>query len=924
MSDNLGVARGSVEINTSSLKNADIALRSAGTSMLNFGMQAIRAFGSIVGAAAEFQKEMDFVQAVTSASSDEMKKLNDAAFDLSKKSIFGPIELAKAFVDLAKAGASTQQIIEGVGEASIALAQAADVKIPFAGENLINILNTFQLGAEQAMHAADLLAGAANASSVDLNDLVISMKYAGPVAAGLGITLEDVTDSLTLLGKVGIRGSTAGTALRMIMLRLGENSGVAGDALKKLGIITADGKNQFFDAAGEAKSLAEVFEILGKSTKDMTSEAKVQILNDLFGQRAIPAALELLKQGEAGYRAINEEISRTTAADVAAKRLDNLSGSVKRLKATLEAMFVEAGGPFQKFLKGVVDGLRSFLLWIDKLPGPLKTGVVATIGIIGVLSILSGVFLLTIGNMVRAVRVMSEVINGIRVITGLFRGATVATQAMTAATQASNGAFLASPVGWVVIAIVALVAAITVLYFKVGAVRRFIDNLWQSMQKLWDVLLGGLRGALKATVNWFKDLPGHVSAAYRAVVEFFTGLPGLIGRAIQTAVTSTTRVLGELASRATRAFDAVVDSIGGLVSSALSAIGQAVARVPSLLAKALGTLGSALVAALKKIPYWVGYAIGFIVGSFVRLQLEVLKVFVKLVVAIVKVLLKLPGQIVRVLFFITKTFVEWGAKLTALLVRAMIRLVGLVLQELRKLPGQVLAIFGAILSFIMAWGPQLLSFLAQLFLDIVTGIMATLWSLPGQVWGVFTSILSGLSGFIGSFFGVASSMGSALWRGMIDAIAGMPDKVWSIMQAVWNKIKEWGGKFYNVAKGVFGGIWSGFKDALGIHSPSFLEKAMYSIQDESRNTLTQLQSAVGKLQGYGNRLPTIMPAAIGLATPQAAATATLSTGYQYNQNAPLIGQATIRDERDITQLARELHKLQQGQLAARGRREVTR
>lgn len=234
--NNLGVARGSIDIDSKGLKNADLALRSAGGSMVDFGWQAVRAFGAIVGAAASFEKEMDFVQAVTNASATEMAALEETALRLAKNSIYGPIALSQAFVELVKAGATAEQIINGVGEAAVNLATAADVEIPFAGENLLNILNTFQLGVEDATHVADQLAGAANASSVSLEDIVTTMRYAGPVAAAMGISIEDLNVALSVLGRVGIKGSTAGTSLRFMMTRLVPDTKKAKDAITGLGL----------------------------------------------------------------------------------------------------------------------------------------------------------------------------------------------------------------------------------------------------------------------------------------------------------------------------------------------------------------------------------------------------------------------------------------------------------------------------------------------------------------------------------------------------------------------------------------------------------------------------------------------------------------------------------------------------------------
>ena len=182
---NLGTARGSIQIDTNDLKSADIALRGAGRSLVAFGALAIGAFGYVVGVGAQFEKEMSFVQAVTNASEADMKKLTDAAIELGKKGPFGPREVAAGFVDLAKAGLSAQEIIDGVGAAAVNLAAAGDIPFTQSAEVLVNILRAFNLPASEATKVIDSLAGAANASTVDIADMATSLTYAAaPAAAG--------------------------------------------------------------------------------------------------------------------------------------------------------------------------------------------------------------------------------------------------------------------------------------------------------------------------------------------------------------------------------------------------------------------------------------------------------------------------------------------------------------------------------------------------------------------------------------------------------------------------------------------------------------------------------------------------------------------------------------------------------------------
>lgn len=70
------------------------------------------------------------------------------------------------------------------------------------------------------------------------------MKYTGPVAAKLGISLEEAAAMAGMLANNGLRGSDAGTAMRASLSRLASPPKAAADALKELGcqLLTPEAK----------------------------------------------------------------------------------------------------------------------------------------------------------------------------------------------------------------------------------------------------------------------------------------------------------------------------------------------------------------------------------------------------------------------------------------------------------------------------------------------------------------------------------------------------------------------------------------------------------------------------------------------------------------------------------------------------------
>lgn len=922
--NNLGTASGKIEVNTNGLKNADIALRSAGTSMLGFGMAAVRAFGMVVGASAKFEKEMDFVQAVTNASTEEMAQLEKAAIDLAKNSVYGPIALSQSFVELAKAGATVEQIINGVGEASVNLATAADVEIPFAGENLINILNTFKLGAEDAVYVTDLLAGSANASSIELTDAVTTMRYAGPVAQSLGISIEDLNDAITILGKVGIKGSTAGTSLRFMMTRLIPDTDKAKSAIRELGLTIGDDGmvKEFTNADGTLRSLAEVMEVLQEATKDMEATAKVAIVNDIFGVRAMPSVLELMNQGAEGFAAINEEINRTTAADVAAKRMDNLDGSIKQLKATLEAMFVEAGGPFQEMLKGWVDGLRNVLLFIDGLPGPFKSLIVAIVGLVGVGSILSGVFLLTIGNFVRAIRVAGELKNAFSRLGGIIR-------ATTAANTAMGASFLLNPFTLLVIGAIALVAILLVLYAKFEGFRDFVDGIGRGIVKGWDKVVETFKNVTGAIGRFFGGFSETINA-FQGAFDQTQGITTGIGRWIGL-VERLGNVFG-IAWRAVKNFfldlDDNVKKFGTTIKNAfmdaLGAVGQFISEIPGRLLgigrQFLGfgkTVASAMIDGiqaafisflnfLKALPGKIGYALGFIVGRFLRVFFY-----------------EIPKAVFNGLKVILLTVGRWTTTLLKLFLDIGIKVVNAVFDFVTSLPGIFIRAFITVTETVARWGLDLFIAIYNTMSSMIETVISFLVQLPAMFYRFLTETLVNIISQIPQFAASAAELGFSFFNGIIDVITGLPGLVWDILNDVIGAFTDLVQTAFNAAKDFASGLWEGFKDGLGINSPSYIEESLFAIQDQAAATGRNLAANLRTMQGLSKGIPPINANVLGL--PSSAATAAGPNGgggMVIHQNAPLIGQATIRDERDALTLSRTLAEEQQRVARARGRNLV--
>src|SRR5690606_7381956 len=163
-----------------------------------------------------------------------------------------------------------------------------------------NAINTFGLAGRDMERVANLVAGAANASAISVQDFAFSLSQSGAVARTVGLSFDDLAVAIAALGREGLKGSDAGTSLRTMLLRLQPSTKEATEEMRRLGIITADGANKFFTAEGRVRSMAEVADVLREATQGMTEAQRLASLQIIFGTDAIRAAAIFARQGADG------------------------------------------------------------------------------------------------------------------------------------------------------------------------------------------------------------------------------------------------------------------------------------------------------------------------------------------------------------------------------------------------------------------------------------------------------------------------------------------------------------------------------------------------------------------------------------------------------------------------------------------------
>jgi len=742
-------------------KASGAAIKAGG--VLTAGAAAVAVgFGAAIHSAADFEKQISGIAAVSGATGPELEDIRKKALQLGKDTQFSASEAANAIEELVKAGIPVADVLNGAADAAVSLAAAGGVGIPEAATLAANAMNAFGINAKDLGGVVDQIAGAANASAIDVGEFGQSLQQVGAVAHLAGLSFDDTAVAIAELGNAGIKGSDAGTSLKTFLQNLIPVTDKEKGLMQDLGIISVDTttamktlakngikpasdsfddiisaiekynaanggakvgtekagkealiyaqslgvvKNQFFDAQGNTKKLADLQNVLAGALHGMSKEQKLATLQTLFGSDAIRAASVLADNAGDKYTKLNDAINSTSAADVAKKRMDNLSGSMEQLKGSLETAGIVIGTILIPAVRSLVDFVTKILNAFLSLNPNVQKAILIFVGVAAAVTGLIGMILLIGGAIATILPVLAAIAGAIGI---------------------GVGAML----GWVLI-IPIIIAAIAVLVFFIvknfDHIKSFIGKVLSAIKNFFVGIFTAIIGFLKPIMKKLLDLITLPLRLYLAYVRFVFGL-------VHAIISTALNVLMAI-------WKGFWDTFGGLVQAVLGTVIALVRFVFTLMA------------------------------VIIYQQMRLIKAVVEAVWGAIKAFI--TPVLNFLLALVTRVFNGWKNIVTA------------VFNFLKPYIATAIAIIKASLEAIGAVVGRVIGFFASIYNGIKEKVAAVI-SFVGGIAGKIKSAIGDLSRLL-------YDVGKSIIQGLISGITDMFDKVKGTLNGLTDKLGDWKG-----------------------------------------------------------------------------------------------------------------------------------
>ncbi|MFI6862648.1 phage tail tape measure protein [Streptomyces sp. NPDC050421] len=385
-----------------------------------------------------------------------------------------------------------------------------------------------------------------------------------------GDLLDTMTEYGTQFRKFGLDGEMATGLLSQGLKAGARDADTVADAIKEFSIRAIDGSVK--SAAG--------FKALGLNAKSMTAQIgqggekatagldtvldKLRGMKDPVAQQAAAVALFGTKAEDLGQSLYSLDPSSAVAA------LGKVGGAADKMAKTIHDTPAAALEKFKRQaiqkLAAVTGTFVDFAMENQQLMGPLAY---------------------TLGGIAATVLVVRGAMMAWAAAQAVW---TAATTVATGAQWLWNSALFASPITWIIVGIVALIAVIVLIATK----TTWFQTAWSAVWGAITTATSWAVGKIGSILNWFGALPGKIAGWFGAAKNW------AIRKFVELTVWLVTfpgRVVKSLASLAGRLWNSASAAFGRFKSAVIIKAAQVmsyVANLPGRIVKSIGNLGSLL------------------------------------------------------------------------------------------------------------------------------------------------------------------------------------------------------------------------------------------------------------------------------------------------------------------------------------------
>jgi TP901 family phage tail tape measure protein len=282
--------------------------------------------------------------AVTAKFKAQLDELGNSSKNWSTQYGISTTSINNAMSEMIKRGFTTKQVM-GAMPAVLDASVASGEDLGTVMQATASIVEQFGLKAnstaqttKNTQRVTDALTYSANATAAGFGDMSEAMSYVGPVAQGLGLSVEETAAAIGILSNRGIEGEKAGTNLRGMLTSLVKPTKQNTAGFTAMGISAEQLKK-------DSSDLPQLIRDITKGTEGWSKADRSKAIAQAFGRENQAAVNALVESGadSLGKLTTATENSSGATKKVADQLNDTKANQIKRFQSAVQVLGITFG-----------------------------------------------------------------------------------------------------------------------------------------------------------------------------------------------------------------------------------------------------------------------------------------------------------------------------------------------------------------------------------------------------------------------------------------------------------------------------------------------------------------------------------------------------------------------------------------------------
>lgn len=584
---------------TDKLTGLGSAFTSAGKTLTKNVTVPLAGLGTVATkAAVDFESAFTGVRKTVDATEEEFAALSDGIKKMSSTMPQSASEIAGVMEVAGQLGVRGTDSLLQFTKTMVMLGDATNLSSEEAATSIARVMNIMGTSSEDVSRFGATIVDLGNNFATTESEIVAMTNRLAAGGKLAGLTEAELMALATAMSSVGIEAEAGGTAMTQTFNEIEKAVATGGEKLAEFARVSGMTSKEFATAWETSPITAIQSFITGLGKLDESGESAVLVLDNL---------------GLTGIRQSNMLKSLGLASDLLADSIDTANkaweentalvneaetryGTTESKLAMLRNSAQNLAASFGELLTPMLDSLNQLLQkaigWLSSLTDEQKQVIVDILSVIAVV----GPLLLIIGKVIGFV---TNLISLLPTLKALFMGL--------------NAIMAANPIGLIITAIAALVAAFIYLWNNCEEFRQFWIDLWEGIKAVFNAVVDWFDQAIQDVISFFKNLPTKIGQFLDEVVNWFATLPERIAYWLGFAVGKVVQWTTDTWNHLKEAIPQIISDIGTWFSElpgriwewlveAFNRIVQWSVDIYNKAKEAITNFLKALVEGLKKLP----------------------------------------------------------------------------------------------------------------------------------------------------------------------------------------------------------------------------------------------------------------------------------------------------------------------------------